>query len=51
MHEESLVRSLLEQVRRLVREHAAETVERIEVEVGPLSGVELDLLRSARRTG
>lgn len=47
MHEASLVRSLLSQVDALVREHQAEGVERIELEVGPLSGVEPDLLQSA----
>jgi hydrogenase nickel incorporation protein HypA/HybF len=47
MHEVSLVRSLLEQVARLAAEHGGGAVEEIRVEVGPLSGVEPLLLRSA----
>jgi hydrogenase nickel incorporation protein HypA/HybF len=40
MHEASLVRSLLEQVEQLLREHGGAAVEQITVQVGPLSGVE-----------
>ena len=47
MHEESLIRSLLRQVEELARQHHANAVEQIEVEVGPLSGVEPLLLQDA----
>lgn len=47
MHEESLIRSLLRQVEELANSHQAVSVSRIEVEAGPLSGVEPELLRSA----
>lgn len=47
MHEESLTRSLLRQVEQLAEQHHAVSVEEIEVEVGPLSGVESLLLNSA----
>lgn len=47
MHEVSLVRSLLSQVAQLVAEHHGCGVERIEVEIGPLSGVEPLLVKSA----
>ena len=47
MHEESLIRSLLRQVEELARQHHAIAVEEIEVEVGPLSGVEPLLLQDA----
>lgn len=47
MHEESLVRSLLHQVEELARKHHATEVEDIEVEIGPLSGVESLLVREA----
>ena len=47
MHEESLVRSLLKQVEDLARQHHAIMVEEIEVEVGPLTGVEPLLLQDA----
>jgi hydrogenase nickel incorporation protein HypA/HybF len=47
MHEMSLVRSLLTQVERLAAEHAATAVTEIEVEIGPLSGVEPVLVREA----
>ncbi len=40
MHEMSLVRSLLQQVEQLRRQHGGLAVEQIEVEIGPLSGVE-----------
>ena len=47
MHEESLMRSLLKQVEQLAQQHQAISVEEIEVEIGPLSGVEPLLLSSA----
>lgn len=47
MHEESLVRTLLQQVEEVARQHAATRVQVVEVEVGPLSGVEVPLLQSA----
>ena len=47
MHEESLMRSLLRQVGELSQLHHATAVEEIEVEVGPLSGVEPLLLQDA----
>lgn len=47
MHEESLIRSLLRQVEELAQQHHAIAVEDIEVEVGPLSGVEPLLLQDA----
>ena len=47
MHEESLMRSLLRQVDELAQQHHAVSVEEIEVEVGPLSGVEPLLLQDA----
>ncbi len=47
MHELSLVRSLLRQVERLRRQHGGIAVETIEVEIGPLSGVEPLLVREA----
>ena len=47
MHEESLIRSLLRQVDELMLTHQGVAVEEIEVEVGPLSGVEPFLLMDA----
>jgi hydrogenase nickel incorporation protein HypA/HybF len=47
MHEESLIRSLLRQVDALAEQHEALNVEQIDVEVGPLSGVESLLLKDA----
>ena len=47
MHELSVCQSLLEQVERIAADHGAERVERIRLRIGPLSGVEADLLRSA----
>ena len=47
MHEESLMRSLLRQVDELARKHNAVAVEEIEVEIGPLSGVEPLLIEEA----
>lgn len=47
MHEESLVRSLLQQVERIAIEHQATRVTEVEVEIGALSGVEPLLVESA----
>lgn len=47
MHELSVCLSLLQQVERIAAERHATAVVRIELEVGPLSGVEPDLLRNA----
>jgi len=47
MHEQSLVRHLLKQVEAIRLEHGARAVRRVEVTVGPLSGVEPELLASA----
>ena len=47
MHEMSLIRSLLTQVRELAKEHGGGIVREIRVQVGPLSGVEPSLLASA----
>lgn len=47
MHDESLIHALLHQVDELMLTHQAVAVEEIEVEVGPLSGVEPFLLKDA----
>lgn len=47
MHELSLCVSLLEQVAQIAAERAAANVTKIELDIGPLSGVEADLLRNA----
>lgn len=47
MHELSVCLSLLEQVQAIAAERGAHQVTRIELKVGPLSGVESALLRSA----
>ncbi len=47
MHELSVCLSLLEQVQTIAAERGASRVTRIELKVGPLSGVESELLRSA----
>lgn len=47
MHEQSLVRSLLSQVEQLRIDYGADSVTRIDVEIGPLSGVEPHLVRAA----
>ena len=47
MHEESLIRSLLRQAGEIAHLHSAIAVEEIEVEIGPLSGVEPTLLQDA----
>lgn len=40
MHEHSLVRALIRQVSQVAVDNAADAVERVRVELGPLSGVE-----------
>ncbi len=47
MHEQSLMRTLLQQVEMIRLENKAERVTEVRVEVGPLSGVEPMLLTSA----
>ena len=47
MHELSVCLALLEQIQRIAAEQDAQRVTRIELNVGPLSGVESDLLKSA----
>jgi hydrogenase nickel incorporation protein HypA/HybF len=47
MHELSLCLSLLEQLKTIAAERGASRVARIELTIGPLSGVETDLLRNA----
>ncbi len=47
MHERSLVQSLLMQVERLRAEHDAVAVDMVKVEIGPLSGVEPQLVQQA----
>jgi len=47
MHELSVCIALMEQVERIAREHQAGCVERIVLQVGPLSGVEAPLLEHA----
>ena len=47
MHELSVCLALLEEVKRVAAENGASGVEKIVVKIGPLSGVEADLLRNA----
>ena len=47
MHEHSLVHALLEQVERLAGEQGAGEVEEVRVQLGPLSGVEPLLVKTA----
>lgn len=47
MHELSLCMALMSRVERIARERRAGRVERIELELGPLSGTEAALLQSA----
>jgi len=47
MHELSVCRGLIEQVARVAREHGGQRVVSVTVRIGPLSGVEAQLLRSA----
>lgn len=47
MHELSVCMSLLDQVASIAQERAAANVTRIELDIGPLSGVEPELLKNA----
>jgi hydrogenase nickel incorporation protein HypA/HybF len=47
MHELSVCNALLEQVERVARSHRAEAVSRIVLRIGPLSGIEPQLLHRA----
>ena len=47
MHEGSLVESLLDQVQTLAAEHGRAAVRAIDVDIGPLSGVEPELVELA----
>lgn len=47
MHEMSLVKSLISQVRKIKNDNRAESVESVTVEIGPLSGVEAELVQEA----
>jgi hydrogenase nickel incorporation protein HypA/HybF len=47
MHELSVCQSLIAQVERIASAHNARTVDKIVVRLGPLSGVEIPLLRQA----
>ncbi len=47
MHELSVCLSLLQQVETIAHENNARSVDRIVLRIGPLSGVEADLLRNA----
>ncbi len=47
MHEMSLVRSLMSQVQAIVTDNQAESADEILVEIGPLSGVEIELVKIA----
>lgn len=47
MHELSICQSMLNQVSNIVHEHGADSVSRITLRVGPLSGIEPQLLLQA----
>ena len=47
MHEISLVRSLLSQVQKIANENDASSASEVVIEIGPLSGVEPDLIQIA----
>ena len=47
MHEYSIVAALLDRVDREARAHGAERVQRLHLRIGELSGVEVELLRTA----
>lgn len=47
MHELAICQALVDQVTRIAREQGAEQVERIHLRIGPLAGVEPELLRHA----
>lgn len=50
MHEYSIVQALLERVEAEAAAHRAEAVSAVRVRIGELSGVEVDLLRTAYET-
>jgi len=50
MHEYSIVQALMAQVEAEARKHKAISVERIELKIGELSGVEVELFRTAFET-
>jgi hydrogenase nickel incorporation protein HypA/HybF len=47
MHELSVCLSLLQQLETIARQHNAATVDQVYLKVGPLSGIEPELLRKA----
>ncbi len=47
MHELSVCNALLDQVERIARDRASSMVKRIVIKIGPLSGIEPELLRRA----
>jgi hydrogenase nickel incorporation protein HypA/HybF len=47
MHEYAIVQALLSQVEEQARRHGASAIHRLHVSIGELSGVEVDLLRTA----
>ena len=47
MHELSVCLALVQQIQEVAHQHDARSVSRIELSVGPLSGVEAELLRNA----
>jgi hydrogenase nickel incorporation protein HypA/HybF len=47
MHEMSICQALLNQVQQVVQQHQAQHATRIKVEIGPLAGVEPNLLAQA----
>lgn len=50
MHEYSIVQALLERVEREADAHRATQVHRVQVSIGELAGVEVELLRTAYET-
>ena len=47
MHELSICQNALSQIEKLAHQHAANAVCRVHVQIGPLSGVDADLLANA----
>ena len=47
MHEVSLCQSMLSQLEGIARKHQAEGIARVTLQIGPLSGVEPELLKQA----
>lgn len=50
MHEYSIVQALMSQVEAEARKHNAAVVDKIQIKIGELAGVEVDLLRTAFET-